>query len=152
MKQNLVKLIGTTILGGVLYLTAHLTYNEVTTTNTGLVNRPSTIELANIKLVADSIFEKCRNHFNKPMYISSAYRSNAVNQVVGGVEYSQHTTGQAMDIDCDIYGGLTNLELYTYIHDSLHFDQLILENGLKGWVHCSFKKVGNRNKAFQLNN
>jgi hypothetical protein len=53
-----------------------------------------------------------------------------------------------MDLDADIYGGITNLEIFETIKDNLEFDQLIAEFPDKGepsWVHVSLAE-NNRNQ------
>lgn len=44
------------------------------------------------------ILQNIRDHFGKPVYISSAYRCEPWNKAVGGVENSYHRYGQAADI------------------------------------------------------
>lgn len=44
------------------------------------------------------ILQKIRDHFGKPVHISSAYRCSAWNKRVGGVSNSYHCYGQAADI------------------------------------------------------
>lgn len=44
------------------------------------------------------ILKKIRDHFGKPVYISSAYRCPTWNKKVGGVSGSYHLYGQAADI------------------------------------------------------
>lgn len=44
------------------------------------------------------ILQQIRDHFGKPVYISSAYRCPAWNKKVGGVSGSYHTYGRAADI------------------------------------------------------
>jgi hypothetical protein len=49
--------------------------------------------------------------------------------------------GEAIDIDADTYGGLTNADIFYYIKDNLIFDQMIWEFGddsEPNWVHVSF--------------
>ena len=59
--------------------------------------------------------------------------------------------GEAIDIDCDLYGNSTNVEVFHYIKDNLEFDQLIGEypdsSGNFSWVHVSLKKSGNRKQV-----
>ena len=47
--------------------------------------------------------------------------------------------------------GYTNKELFMFIKDHLNFDQLIGEFpdnvGEFAWVHCSYKKEGNRGEV-----
>lgn len=44
------------------------------------------------------ILQKIRDHFGRPLNITSAYRNEAYNKKVGGVSSSYHTKGQAADI------------------------------------------------------
>ena len=45
-----------------------------------------------------SILQKIREHFGKPIKITSAYRTPTRNKEVGGTVYSQHLYGKAADI------------------------------------------------------
>ena len=45
-----------------------------------------------------SVLQKIRNHFGKPVTITSAYRTPGHNKAVGGTTYSQHLYGKAADI------------------------------------------------------
>ena len=45
-----------------------------------------------------TILQKIRNHFGKPVTITSAYRTPARNKAVSGTIYSQHLYGKAADI------------------------------------------------------
>lgn len=44
------------------------------------------------------ILQKIREHFGKPVTITSAFRNSAYNKKIGGVSNSQHTKGTASDI------------------------------------------------------
>lgn len=45
-----------------------------------------------------SVLQKIRNHFGKPVTITSAYRTPNHNKNIGGTTYSQHLYGKAADI------------------------------------------------------
>lgn len=45
-----------------------------------------------------NVLQKIRNHFGKPVTITSAYRTPTRNKAVGGTAYSQHLYGRAADI------------------------------------------------------
>lgn len=46
-----------------------------------------------------TVLQKIRDHFGKPVIITSAYRNDAYNKKVGGADYSQHKYGMAADIN-----------------------------------------------------
>ena len=132
-----------------MQLSEHLTLAEVTKSQTatrlGIDNDPDASQLAALKAIAEHIFEPLRNHFGVPIGISSGLRSKALNKAIGGSTRSQHCHGQALDIDADIYGGITNGEVFHYIKNHLDFDQLIWEFGSDdnpAWVHVSFVDDG----------
>jgi len=53
--------------------------------------------------------------------------------------------GEALDIDADIYGKVTNAEIFNYIKNNLEWDQMIWEFGdddEPNWVHVSYKEAG----------
>lgn len=54
------------------------------------------------KVIVDSelidVLEDIRAHFNKPVIITSGYRTPEYNAKIGGVKNSQHTKGTAADI------------------------------------------------------
>ena len=136
-------------------ISAHIAYSEAIRSEQAkrenISNEPNAVQLACMKLVAERVFESAREHFDVPIYISSFFRSSALNKAIRGAKGSQHMKGEAMDLDCDVYGEITNKELFDYINENCYFDQLILENvgkdGTGGWVHCSYKKEGNRNEV-----
>lgn len=81
-----------------------------------------------------------RNKVGKPIIITSGYRCEKVNKLVGGVSNSQHQTGQAVDFTIK---GMTVAQAVEYIKISgIEFDQLINEYG--AWVHISYNKGHNR--------
>ena len=54
------------------------------------------------KILIDSylvyLLQKVRNHFGKPIHITSAYRNKEYNKKIGGASLSQHINGKAADI------------------------------------------------------
>ena len=135
-------------------LTENLSLAEVTKSATairkGITNTPSATHLIALKEVSKNIFQPCREHFGKPLAVTSGYRSEALNEAINGSKTSQHSKGEALDLDADVFGGFSNAELFNYIKSSLDFDQLIWEfgnNNNPAWVHCSYKTRGNRNEV-----
>ena len=118
----------------------------------GLDNKPSQFELANMKEIAERVFEPLREWVSGPIRINSFFRGKALNKAIGGSTTSQHCKGQAMDIDD---GGCkkTNAEMYTWIKENLNFDQMIWEFGddkNPNWVHVSYvSEDSNRNRCLR---
>ena len=97
--------------------------------------------------VAENVFQPVREHFDTPIYVSSFFRSEALNKAIKGSSSSTHMKGEAMDLDADVYGKVTNAQIFHYIKDNLEFDQLIWEFGTDknpDWVHVSLSKGTNR--------
>jgi len=138
-------------------LSKNLTLAEAIKSNTatrlGIDNNPTQEHLDNMKLVAEKIFQPIREYFSVSIGVSSMYRSEALNKAVRGSKTSQHCKGQAIDIDADIFGGITNNDIYSYVLGNLDFDQLIWEYGddeNPAWVHISYKKDGNRKQVLRI--
>ena len=116
-------------------------------------NAPTDEHIENLKILAANIFQPMRDHFGKPIYISSGYRSEALNKAIKGSKTSQHCKGEAIDIDNDnANNGVTNRDIFEFIRDNLKFDQLINEFPVKGnpsWVHVSYSKTQQRNQVLK---
>lgn len=134
------------------YLSSHISYAEAVKSTTarrlGIDNTPDSDTCQRMRLVAVEVFEPLRKHFGIAIGISSFYRSRDLNLAIGGSVSSQHCKGEAMDIDGDIYGLISNTDIFNWIKDNLQFDQLIWEfgnpDGSPSWVHVSYKAEGNR--------
>jgi len=126
-------------------LSKNLSLREVVRSTTakrlGLKNEPDDPQITNLKLVAEQIFQPLRDHFDVPIYVSSGYRSPRLNSSIGGSVTSQHCQGRALDLDADVFGKVSNADIFFYIKECLDFDQLIWEFGddtNPDWVHVSY--------------
>jgi hypothetical protein len=135
-----------------MQLSKNLSLAEMTISNEskrrGITNAPTEDHLANMKKLAESVFQPIREHFKSPIRISSGYRSLALNKAIKGAATSQHCSGEAMDIDMD-GTRITNAQIFNYIKDNLVFDQLIWEFGTDknpDWVHVSYESTGKQRK------
>ena len=102
-------------------------------------NEPGTAEINNLIHLAETVLQPVRDHFGKPVAISSGYRSPELCEAIGSSSKSQHARGEAADFEIP---GVDNKELATWISKNCNFDQLILEfynesDPNSGWVHCS---------------
>jgi zinc D-Ala-D-Ala carboxypeptidase len=135
------------------HLTARECFKSPTAIANGIKNEPTEEHLANIKEIATQVFDKVRDNFNKPLGVTSVYRSALLNSKIrGSASKSPHMTGNAIDIDADIYGGITNKEVFEFIRDNLEYDTLIWEYGDENnpaWVHVSFFKGKNRKRILK---
>ena len=130
-------------------LSTNFTLQEFTKSQTalrqGIDNTPSDEHLTNAKSLFENIVQPVRNNFGVTV-INSGYRGPDLNYAIGGSNTSQHTRGQAVDIECP---GIPNYNVAKWIEENLEFDQLILEfytPGIpdSGWVHVSYKSEDNR--------
>jgi len=142
----------------------HISIGEATRSQTatrkGIDNTPDERQLGNMQRVANDCFEPLRRAKNIPIGISSFFRCPNLNKAIGGSETSQHCATEdskginaaAIDIDADIYGGITNREIFTWLKANVEFDQLIWEFGTDenpNWVHISRREHSNRNQILR---
>ena len=119
----------------------------------GIDNTPNQEQFKNMQAVAMNIFDKVRLNFGVPIFISSFFRSLKLNAATpGSSETSQHVTGEAIDIDADYFGKVTNCQIFLFILNNCIYDQLIWEFGddeSPAWVHVSFSRTKNRMKVLK---
>ena len=131
-------------------LSAHITLEEAMASSTarrlGIDNTPSAEIKEVMKLTAEAVFEPCRDHFGCRIAVTSFFRCDELNAALGrdpviqASKKSQHRLGEAMDINANVFGGLTNKQLFEFIRDNCEFDQLIWEEGTDkepDWIHVS---------------
>jgi len=108
--------------------------NSPTATTHGINNQMNESQIATAKVLCEKVFEPLRIHLNTPIKISSGFRCVQLNKMIGGAKTSQHTKGEAMDLQIGSKG-------FNFIKDKLDFDQLIWEFGNDenpSWVHVSY--------------
>ena len=123
----------------------NFTLKEMLSTSTGLPNFPETWEqLENLQRLAG--FLQCvRNIYGKPIIVNSAFRSEAVNERVGGAKSSYHLKGLAADIlGTDAKG---NAELLGILKRNIsRIDQLIAYRSVTSkcirFIHVGLPKAG----------
>ena len=114
----------------------------------GLDNRASFKVVENLIQLAKFVFQPIRDNFNEPIYISSGFRSEKLNKVLGGAKNSDHKFGRAFDINQNNKNSkCTNGDIFYFIKNNLKFKQLIWEYGdvrNPGWVHVSYELGKNK--------
>lgn len=102
----------------------------------GINNTPNKEARENLVKLVNYVLDPLREEWGKPIYVNSGYRCKKLNKLVGGVENSEHITGNAADIDThDINQNKDLFELA--IKMQLPFRQIILEDGGR-WIHISY--------------
>lgn len=115
----------------------------------GINNEPTKEIEKNLIALVENVLDPLREWYGKPIYVNSGYRCQKLNKAVGGVSSSQHTKGQAADID--VNNTANNKKLFDYIKNNLKYDQLLWENG-GSWIHVSFRNDGkNRMQCLSIN-
>ena len=125
-----------------MQLTKNFHLTELTRSTTasrlGIPNNPNHEQIANLRLLCSKVLQPVRNHFKKPVLVTSGFRSGALNKAINGSPTSQHSHGQAADFDIP---SVDNWVVADWIHRNLNYDQLILEyysGGNTGWIHVSY--------------
>jgi hypothetical protein len=127
-------------------LSPHFTLAELTLSQTasrmGLDNRPASDQiLANLGHTAGQMELVRALLGDKPISVSSGYRSPAVNRAVGGAPDSAHMLGHAVDFICPGFGSPIEICKHLALQPTLAFDQIIQEGT---WVHISFDRRARR--------
>lgn len=120
-----------------LILSPHFKLSELTLSQAavrhGVGNTPNPEQLANLYRTA-AMLEQVRALLgNKPLVISSGFRSAAVNSLVGGSLKSAHLLGLAADFTCPSFGTPQQV-CRAIVASGLAFDQCIYEGT---WVHLA---------------
>ena len=132
-------------------LTANFSLGELTKSQTatrkGIDNTPDDQQLASLVSLCENVLQPVRDHFGKPVRISSGLRVPELNTAIGGSTTSDHCKGMAADIEVP---GVDNLELVKWIVANTSFRQAILEfysppDG--GWVHVSYDLADNKKQV-----
>lgn len=138
-------------------LTPHFSLSEFTDSQTaarkGLHNVPpaNSTERANLQRMAETMEEVRTILGDKPILVSSGYRSPAVNAAVGGSKSSAHMSGLACDFSCPGFG--TPLQICKALEPhmrKLGVDQLIHEYST--WVHLGLSAGAPRHMAMTIDN
>lgn len=99
-----------------------------------------------VKLV-NNLLVPVREKFATPMIITSGYRCEELNRLVGGKDNSQHRKGEAVDF---YFQGFSKKEMaaaFFEITENFDFDQLIYYKK-QGFIHISYNEDNNRHQAF----
>ena len=129
----------------------YFSFSELLKSDTALKNKlwngaPKEAE-ENLRALVDEVLDPLREAYGRPIRVNSGYRCPKLNRLVGGSPNSQHTRGEAADIQ-PVVGNESDLdELAQILIANGKFDQLIL---YPTFIHVSHRKLGwNRKQVLQ---
>lgn len=103
--------------------------------------------LDNINALVTNVLDPLRAMIGRPIIITSGYRSQRVNELVGGSKTSQHLTGKAADFHVQGYTPQQMDVVYHTIQIYYDFDQLIFYPS-KNIIHISWNGDKNRQESW----
>jgi len=102
-------------------------------------NKPNDIQLENLKTLAKGM-ELVRTKLDSlPIIISSGFRCEALNDLLGSKRTSAHISGLACDFTCDRYSHVGRV-FEVLAESSIPYQQLIYE--FSSWIHIAFPPEG----------
>ena len=115
-------------------------------------NTPSWEVVFHLRQLCREVLQPLRDHYGRPIIVTSGYRCPELNEAVHGVGGSQHLYGCAADLhlpDID-----TGRQWYYWMVNHLDFDQLLLEYNRSGdrWLHVSHQPDYKQNRHIALFN
>ena len=114
----------------------------------GISNEMSEKHLESMQWLIDNLIQPMRDAIG-PIRISSGYRSPKLNKAIGGSSRSQHSKGEALDLQFWEKGKMNNRVIYEWVLESgVEFDQMINEFDFS-WIHISLKSRENRNQVLE---
>lgn len=122
-------------------ISPHFSLREFTrssaATRIGDVNMPQAEHLNSLKALCNNILEPLRAAVQRPVRITSGFRSAAVNKAIRGSITSQHMKGEAVDLKVKGFTAPELLEIMVNL--GLPFDQVIQYDPERGGhVHVSY--------------
>jgi uncharacterized protein YcbK (DUF882 family) len=109
-------------------------------------NTPSQEIINALRDTCIKVIEPLRIALNKPIKITSGYRSKELNKAIGGSKTSQHCFGEAVDLQ--VVGVSTEDLFQKIILMKLPYDQIIQE--FNSWVHCSYRENPRREQLIAI--
>lgn len=119
----------------------YFTIKELTKSDTalrhGISNVPNKQQENNLRKLVETVLDPLREKYGKPIIVTSGFRSEKLNLILGGAKTSQHQTGEAVDIRSVEDTPEENKKIFDLIKElDLPFDQLINEYNYD-WIHVS---------------
>ena len=135
-------------------LTEHFKLGEFTKSITaerlGISNEPGYEQMLALRHLCREVLEPLRQHYGKPIRVTSGFRCQQLNQAVGGVGNSQHQYGEAADLS--VPSEAVARDWFQWLGKYTDFDQLLFEHSRRlgnCWLHisCRWDSSKNRHQA-----
>jgi hypothetical protein len=116
----------------------------------GIPNHANTCQRMNLEKLILRVLDPIRSLYGKPIYVNSGFRSERLNELVGGAKNSQHLQGKAADITAGNpreNKKLWDVIMFLFQEGDIEFDQCLNEkpvNGEPSWIHISYNEDNNR--------
>ena len=140
-----------------IQLSEHFTLSEFTKSITadrlGIENKPDYRQRLALQHLCREVLEPLRQHYGKPIRITSGFRCEALNKAVGGVGRSQHLFGEAADLS--VPNEQVARDWFQWIVNNTDFDQLLFEHSRRYhncWLHISCRWDSSRNRHMAIFN
>ena len=135
-------------------LTEHFKLGEFTKSITaerlGISNEPGYEQMLALRHLCREVLEPLRQHYGKPIRVTSGFRCQQLNQAVGGVGNSQHQYGEAADLS--VPSEAVARDWFQWLVKYTDLDQLLFEHSRhlgNCWLHisCRWDSSKNRHQA-----
>lgn len=118
-------------------------------------NTPNKKETLKLTMLCKNILQPIRDKYGDVVYVSSGFRCEELNNLVGGSPNSQHKFGEAADIHTKSDTARDNKALFYLIKEmiesgEIHVGQLINEHNFN-WIHISLPNINHHNQIISLN-
>lgn len=113
-------------------------------------NTPPADVIQNLQYGVDMILDPLRRLYGKPIIITSGYRCEKLNKLVGGVKSSWHTKGNAADIHVASLTEAT--KLFNNLQKMPSVDTVLFEHSGTGqWLHVQWDMTKTPRHHFNFN-
>ena len=140
-----------------IQLSEHFTLSEFTKSITaerlGIDNKPGYEQVLAMRRLCREVLEPLRQHYGKPIRITSGFRCEALNKAVGGVGNSQHMLGEAADLS--VPNEDVARDWFHWIVRNTDFDQMLFEHSARlksRWLHLSCRWDRSHNRHMSIFN
>lgn len=136
-------------------MTEHFKLSEFLRSDTAsrfkIDNKPNKEQLDNLSFVAEQL-EIIRSYYNKPIFITSGFRTKELNKLLKGSKTSQHMQGLAVDINLKSKNEnkiFFNLVYNLIKENKIKVYQLIDEKNYS-WIHIGFSQTNPKGQILHL--